>query len=382
MHELIERLVNQRKEGLWWDFKREHHLNKADLLHDVLCLANIIHSGDRYIIFGVSDDYEIIGLSDQSQRRKQADIIDYFRAKRFANHNAPTIKLETIFIEDKQLDILVIKDERTKQFYLIEDEFYKGVSIRAGVIYARQHDSNTAKNGCANPKDIESMWRERFGLDQKASDRFRDILLDYNNWQYDGVSKAYYELDPDYTIEIGNVESIGGKYWWEEGLHEKPAKYFYSLKFKSTELHSLLVVHYRNECLKFPFPDVEFVTYPERNDGLHAEFYCDLFFYNKNSLEFAMLKHMRARERSEGDDLDVEMPLKTQQKPPVIKLPFLIFDSDEAAELICAELRENFGNFEELITKSKVINNIADEGQRRYALERRFSEWAFDLANK
>ena len=33
-------LINRRIEGTYWDFKRCHHTNKADLVHDVLCLAN------------------------------------------------------------------------------------------------------------------------------------------------------------------------------------------------------------------------------------------------------------------------------------------------------------------------------------------------------
>lgn len=382
MHGLIEQLVKQKREGLWWDFKREHHANKADLLHDVLCLANVVHSGDRYIIFGVSDEFEIVGLGDQCQRRKQADIIDYFRAKRFASHNAPTIKLESVVLNEKFLDILVIKNERLKPFYLTEDESFQGALVRAGVVYARQHDTNTPKNSCANPSDIEAMWRERFGLDKKASDRFIDILLDYNNWRYDGVSKAFYEIDPDYTIEIGKDKSIGGKYWWEEGLHEKPVRYSYRLNFKSTELHSLLVVHFRNESLKLPFPEVGYVTYPDNNDGHHAECYCDLFYYTKHSLAFALLKHMRAFERPEGIEPSVELPLRSQLKPPIIKLPFLILDSDESAEQLCAELRDNFWKFKALIKESKDISEIVDEGRKRYALERRFSEWAFYLFNK
>ena len=85
MRELIEQLVREKREGEWWDFKQKHHTNLADLLHDILCMANILYNGDRYIIFGVNDEYEIIGLDLNDSRYTQADILSYLRTKNFAN---------------------------------------------------------------------------------------------------------------------------------------------------------------------------------------------------------------------------------------------------------------------------------------------------------
>ena len=52
---IISRLINRKAEGTYWDFKREHHSNNGELIHDVLCLANTKHTGDRFLIFGVDD---------------------------------------------------------------------------------------------------------------------------------------------------------------------------------------------------------------------------------------------------------------------------------------------------------------------------------------
>ena len=41
----ISTLINRKAEGTYWDFKHEHHRCKADLIHDVLCLANARHTG-------------------------------------------------------------------------------------------------------------------------------------------------------------------------------------------------------------------------------------------------------------------------------------------------------------------------------------------------
>lgn len=38
--ELVADLANLKREGPHWDFKREWHGNKADLLHDIICMAN------------------------------------------------------------------------------------------------------------------------------------------------------------------------------------------------------------------------------------------------------------------------------------------------------------------------------------------------------
>lgn len=38
--ELVANLASLKREGIYWDFKREWHDNKADLLHDIICMAN------------------------------------------------------------------------------------------------------------------------------------------------------------------------------------------------------------------------------------------------------------------------------------------------------------------------------------------------------
>lgn len=52
---IIEQLITSKREGDCWDFKVEHHSNPAEFLHDILCLSNSLHKGDRFIIYGVSD---------------------------------------------------------------------------------------------------------------------------------------------------------------------------------------------------------------------------------------------------------------------------------------------------------------------------------------
>lgn len=382
MQELIEQLVMQKKEGDWWDFKQKHYSNLHDLLHDVLCLANIIYDGDRFIIFGVNDGYEIIGLSEKDVRHTQADILSFLRTKSFAYHKIPNVKMDSILIDEKELDVLTIKNENHKPYFLTRDETKQGTTVRAGTVYSRIGDSNTPKDGSANPYEIEAMWRQRFGLDKKASERFIDVLVDFKSWKYDGVSKAFYDIDPDYTIEIGDYEGAGGRFWWEEGVFEKPDRFYYYLKYKGVDLYKLLVVRFRSENLQIPFPNVEFITHPEKNDGCETDVYCDLFYYLENTIEYSLFKHIRALEVSEITSKSFSTPIKTQIKPPIIEMPFLIFDSEDRLKLACKKLVDNYGDFLKVKSESDDIQLSDDNMRKRYMTERLFTEWAYNFVHE
>ena len=45
----ITQLIGLKQEGEYWDFKREWHKNKSDLLHDIICLANNLTGHNGYI---------------------------------------------------------------------------------------------------------------------------------------------------------------------------------------------------------------------------------------------------------------------------------------------------------------------------------------------
>jgi hypothetical protein len=225
------------------------------------------------------------------------------------------------------------------------------------------------------------MWRERFGLNDKASDRFKKVLLDFNNWKYDGIDSAFYDIDPDFTIEIGDSETDGGKFWWEEGFFEKPTKYHYHLKYKKVELHKLPVVRFRSENLCLPFPSIEFITYPEKKDDCTTDIYCDLFFFKKNTIEYSLFKHIRALEVESPTKQSFSTPIETQIKPPIIELPFLFIDDDIHLKAIISKLVSGFDNFLDELRNSPDVLDIEDENRKRVASERLFSEWAFKVAN-
>lgn len=56
----IRRLISLRQEGEYWDFKKEWHINKADLLHDIICMANNPSSHDGLIVIGIDEETDIM----------------------------------------------------------------------------------------------------------------------------------------------------------------------------------------------------------------------------------------------------------------------------------------------------------------------------------
>ena len=377
MKNLIKSLIEKKKEGSWWDFKREHHENPIDLLHDILCLSNTIHDGKRYLVIGVSNKYELVDVNDGKLRRTQANILDFLKTKKFSGDNIPNVSLDTVVIEGKEIDLITIENELKKPYYLLFDEKKGKKLLRSGVVYSRVGDTNTPIDKCANPNDVELMWRERFRLDLKSTEKFKSILLDYENWQYDGIDKAFYNLDSDYSIEIGSKEEKGGKFWWQNIFFEEPYSYYYHLKYKNSDIHKIKVVRFMNENLCIPHPSVEFITYPEAEDGLDVDFYCDLFYFRKDSIEYSLFYHMRSIEVSEVTHNTYETPIKNQIKPALIYLPFVILDDEEDFEELCRNIREKFSIFiESKNSKDECVN-----GERNILeCERFFSEWVLKIA--
>lgn len=73
--EEVLRLIAFRQEGEYWDFKKEWHKNKSDLLHDIICMANNLSNHDGLIIIGVNEetDYATCDITNDPNRRKTQD---------------------------------------------------------------------------------------------------------------------------------------------------------------------------------------------------------------------------------------------------------------------------------------------------------------------
>ena len=55
---LVVGLLATKREDDWWDFKQEHQHDKAELVHDIICMANNMECRDAYIIIGIDEEKE------------------------------------------------------------------------------------------------------------------------------------------------------------------------------------------------------------------------------------------------------------------------------------------------------------------------------------
>lgn len=287
-HSLLERLL-QEGESEYVDFKQEcyHKEKKVDFLHDILCLANANSPNNRYMIFGVSDNRQIIGMSSDVCLN---NIIDWLRNAHLNKSLYNYISLHPVHCNEKRVIILQIKNVPFKPFALTKD--YKcGKSIlRAGVIYTRNRDSNTPINSTASDDEISLMWRERFGLDNTPHEKAYELLKDYNNWKYEGATNSFfYSKDPEYKIK--NKESKQDseyilktfKPYLSEYLTDiDPSKIsieVYTVEYKKTEIgiDAVVISGLDNGRRLIPYP------YSDSNNENNASKY-----YIKNNYELDM----------------------------------------------------------------------------------------------
>ena len=119
---IVNRLIAKKREGVYWDFKAIPHENSAYLLHDIISMANCNHDGDRYLIIGVNDPSKnctIKGLSSNTPNRcKSNHLASLLMGKAFAGDFRPEVDLETIVIDNKEVDIIIIKNKPHKPYFL------------------------------------------------------------------------------------------------------------------------------------------------------------------------------------------------------------------------------------------------------------------------
>lgn len=148
--------INSHREEDYYDFKLEWYSTgkDGDFLHDLLCLANNETNRDAYLIIGVADNYEVLGVEEW---KKSNDIFDFLRSKKFAGGKIPDIELRKIYYKHLKVDVLVIHHSHNVPYYLSEK--YKNVGTQ---IYTRVGDTNTPKNEIASYRVVEHLWKIHF----------------------------------------------------------------------------------------------------------------------------------------------------------------------------------------------------------------------------
>ena len=295
--ETIRNLVERGAEGTYWDFKRQHHENKADLIHDVLCLANVDHEGDRFLIFGIEDSTLAVHSVDGTpNRRRQADIAGLFRgnSSKFFQSRIPAFHLRELDYDGKLLDVLVIEDMPHKPYYLVEECRHDRRMVRAHHIYTRVGDTNTPQNDAAAPHDIERMWRERFGLDMPPPEKAKRYLDDPDEWlpvseqAFSGDGSYYYTIFPESTLRFedpDNPWTTGNEEWTRgEIAADGTLTCHIKLYYHQTLLHRTRYVSFDDRKKSMVAP-----TWAPRGAGR-------FYFYREDSVDYAVQRFFARRE--------------------------------------------------------------------------------------
>ncbi|MDO5732847.1 MAG: ATP-binding protein, partial [Eubacteriales bacterium] len=261
-------LLLQLHEGPYWDFKRSWYdfrdnkvKAKEDLLHDIICMANNLENHDAYIIIGVDEerDHQLCDVKMDVNRRDTQKLIDFLKDKKFAGDIRPTVKVESLDIENGCIDVIVIKNDQNTPYYLTEN--FNGVI--ANHIYTRIQDTNTPKDKSADLDKVDYLWRKRFGLLGTPLEKLRMFLGQPNEWvdnPYDEEVK-YFRLHPEYSLTY-NKKTFGRRKnpYYAYAFCNTTVFYRDIRLFYHQTLMDNVLGHYLDETRYFtPSPQTEFV---------------------------------------------------------------------------------------------------------------------------
>lgn len=348
---LIEELIAANREDDWWDFKQCHHQNKADLLHDIICLANNRANRDAYLIFGVEDKtYNILGVENDPNRRNQQGIVDFLRSKSFAGQVRPRVEVRTISINDHELDVFIVKNSIDVPYYITKDYNDGQKRIRANYIYTRVQDNNTPIDTCADINHVEYLWKKRFGLITTPLEQLKVLLKNPDDW-IEEESRYYHKMFPQFTIEIENDDDDSGRcrmFYHHVQMNNRFSYGTIKLFHYTTQLFSCQCTGLDEDRMMAPCPDSIFIHSLRRPDDMIG-----IYYYAADSIKYLLLRFL---ERKIGEGNGHEAQIATNRLLSVV----LIFDSDNSAEQFKKYINDNLSVFKEVVKKQSP-HPIADE---------------------
>lgn len=243
----VKELISFKQEGSYWDFKREWYSEGklADLLHDIICMANNLENRDAYIIIGIDEenDYCVRDVFEKHNRKNTQMLVDFLRDKKFAGGIRPRVVVEPLQLAEGTIDIIVIKNGYYTPYYL--EEKYRDVN--ANNIYVRVFDTNTPKNRSADISHIELLWKKRFHLLSSPLEQVFYYLLKKDEWSNvpddSSITRQYYKYCPEYIIEHFECDDRNGyEYYLFSQTDCTPHWYSIYVRYYQTTLFSTIGV--------------------------------------------------------------------------------------------------------------------------------------------
>ena len=101
-------------------------------------------------------------------------------------------------------------------------------------------DNNTPVDKTADIRDVEYLWKKRFGLSRPPIERFQALLADKQEWDVNEEDIRYYKYAPEYTIvEERDEDRNGYEFYLFNQTNNNPHWYNVKLYYHSTLLYTV-----------------------------------------------------------------------------------------------------------------------------------------------
>ena len=224
-------------------------------------MSNRVVDDDGLIIIGVDEenDFSICDVTSNKNRKNTQKFVDFFRDKNFAGGIRPEVRVESLLLQDKVVDVIVVSSSDNVPFYLSRD--FK--VLHANYIYTRVGDTNTPVDRSADPDRVEKLWKKRFGIDKTALQRLQIYLRDLDGWDSaDGEQSWFYKTYPEFKIETERDEDRNGyEYYCFSQMDPRPAWYNVYLKCWNTVIQNNSAVSIDGARLFTAVPEINTLGY-------------------------------------------------------------------------------------------------------------------------
>lgn len=268
-----------------WYSKHE----KSELVKDIFSFVNTMHEDNCYLIIGVTDDQEVVGIENDESRLNQQQLLDFVKKLPIAANYIPELKLETFCIQQHQIDVITVYETKNVPCYLTQlwpNKRSNGESIYPGQIFVRVGDTNTGHDSTANFNYATQLWQKHFRMNSPIADRFTYTLSDVHHWDYAETDQIgfQYSLNPDFFILIEN-----------DSLEPNRLKYMpYSINQIRTKMDwSILKVRFRQLTIsEFQIASFDSANFMCVTPDVTSIYNRDLFYYYfiEGSLKYAIQK--------------------------------------------------------------------------------------------
>lgn len=263
----VPALIKLRREGSYWDFKKQWHKNNHELLHDIICLANNLESEVSYLIIGIddNDDYRVCDVIDnqEAQRKTNQNLVDLLNNHSWAGPQPPFTTVISIEYEGATIDVIVIVSRRDDMPYYLSNPDSK---LNAWMIHTRRSDQNTPINKGASWSEVEQIWRHHFALDASHLDQAEIMLRDKANWMplttISNLEDKYYKYAPEYTVcHRSDYGRSGYEYYMLNQVDCSPSWYSIFLRYHQTTLYDTLGISLDGGRYFAPVPLLSFIRW-------------------------------------------------------------------------------------------------------------------------